>query len=182
VHSISSAMERHISYVANKFSQHLTPCWLLISTEKQSMYLINVDTIEKDYSISTSMYGVGSEQDSFKTPPGAHVVAQKIGEHCELNEILRGRQATGECADIIYQAKSSQEDLILSRILWLKGLEKGKNFGQGVDSYQRYIYIHGTQEEGLIGTPASHGCVRMLNKDIIEIFERINEGTFVYIV
>lgn len=174
-------MEEIIADITRQFTGSLTQHWLLVSIDQQCLYLVNNNIIEKDFSVSTSMFGVGSEQDSYKTPLGAHIVAQKIGAHCKTNEILRGREATGECAEIITHAHASQEDLVLSRILWLQGLEQGKNLGQGVDSYQRYIYIHGTQEEGLIGQPASHGCVRMLNKDIVELFDRVEEGAFVYI-
>ena len=138
---------------------------------------------EKDscYSVSTSRYGLGCEQDSNKTPTGAHIIAEKIGDDGVMNEIFKGRQATGEVAEIIHTAQQSDQDLILSRIMWLRGLEDGHNCGEGIDSYQRYIYIHGTAEEGLLGMPASHGCVRMSNKDVIELFDLISEGTFVYI-
>lgn len=168
--------------LSERFPEQLTRSWLLVSIEKQCLYLLSENKLENSYPISTSKFGVGCEQDSYKTPPGAHVIAQKIGDQCAMNEILRGRQATGECAQILDQAEVSQHDLILTRILWLQGLEAGKNLGEGIDSFQRYIYIHGTQEEGLIGTPVSHGCVRMLNKDVIELYERVNEGTFVYVL
>ena len=75
----------------------------------------------------------------------------------------------------------AKQDLILTRIMWLEGLEIGINSGEGVDSYARYIYIHGTQEEGLLGQAASHGCVRMSNTAVVELFDLVNEGTFVYI-
>ena len=175
------ALDNIIIDVTNKFSDQITQCWLLVSTKEQRLYLINSGVVECRYSISTSKYGVGEEQDSYKTPRGAHVIERKIGDDCALNEILRARQPTQERAEIISHAECSQQDLVLTRILWLKGLEPGKNLGDGVDSFQRYIYIHGTQEEGLIGTAASHGCVRMLNKDVIELYDRIAEGTFVYI-
>ena len=109
------------------------------------------------------------------------IFAEKIGAEGVINEIYKGRQATGEVAEIIYTAQQTDQDMILSRIIWLQGLEDGHNCGEGVDSYQRYIYIHGTAEEGLLGMPASHGCVRMSNKDVIELYDIVSEGTFVYI-
>ncbi len=176
-----ASVNNFIADIAKQFSTQMTDVWLLVITDNQCMYVINVDSVESSYAVSTSKYGLGETQDSYKTPRGAHTIEQKLGAQCEMHEILRARQATGECAQIISEALSSQEDLILTRVLWLKGLETGKNLGEGIDSFQRYIYIHGTQEEGLIGKPASHGCVRMLNKDVIELYDQVNEGTFVYI-
>ena len=121
------------------------------------------------------------QQDSNKTPTGAHKIVEKIGGDGVINEIYKGRQATGEVAEIIHTTQQSNQDLILSRIMWIQGLEEGHNCGEGIDSYQRYIYIHGTAEEGLLGVPASHGCVRMSNKDVVELYETVSEGTFVYI-
>ena len=173
--------ETLFSALLNKFADKMTQPWVQIDTAKQRLYLVNQNHIESSYPISTSKYGLGGEQDSYKTPLGAHAVAQKIGSQCQLNEILRARQPTGECAEIIATPIASEQDLVLTRILWLQGLEPGKNSGTGVDSHERYIYIHGTQEEGLIGKPASHGCVRMMNADIVELFDRISENTFIYI-
>jgi len=106
------------------------------------------------------------------------VIAQKIGDGAPLNTIFKSRKNTGKIADIDQQ---SDEDYVTSRILWLKGLEPGHNAGPGVDSFARYIYIHGTHEENLIGQPASHGCIRMRNQDVLELFERVQEGTEVLI-
>lgn len=178
----SVAIEKHITVISQQYSAQLTPVWLLVCSGNQCLYIIDNNNVERNYSISTSKYGLGQQQDSYKTPLGAHIIEQKIGAQCGLNEILRARLPTGEYAEIINDAIASQQDLILSRILWLKGLEAGKNLGEGIDSKQRYIYIHGTQEEGMIGEPASHGCIRMKNKDVIELYERVVEGTFVYIV
>lgn len=145
------------------------------------MFVMDDQSLICQYLVSTSKYGLGCEQDSFKTPVGAHKVAKKIGCEAELNEVFVGRIATGEKAIITSEEKSSGLDLILTRILWLQGLEENKNCSEGRDSFERYIYIHGTQEEGLLGVPASHGCVRMANADIVELFDSIDEETFVYI-
>lgn len=167
--------------IADQFSRYLTNPWIIINSASQSLFLVKCGLIDLCYPVSTSKYGLGSAQDSYKTPLGAHIIAEKIGSHCAINEILRARQPTGNYADIIQQPITSSEDLVLTRILWLQGIEKGSNAGKGVDSYQRYIYIHGTPEEGLIGTPASHGCIRMNNADVIDLFARVHVSTFVYI-
>ena len=143
----SIAIEKIVTNVAKRFSTQLTQPWLLVNVPDQALYVIRSESIECTYSVSTSKYGLGEKQDSYKTPVGAHVIAQKIGGQCQVNEILRARKATGECADIISQAIASEKDLILTRILWLKGLEAGKNLGGDVDSFDRYIYIHATRHK-----------------------------------
>ena len=170
-----------IDKIVSDFSDQITNPWLLVDSYEQSLHLIQNNAEKYNFKVSTSKYGLGSQQDSYKTPTGAHKIAEKIGGDGEPNEIYKARQATGETAEIIHTAEQSDQDLILSRILWLQGLEKGHNSGEAVDSYQRYIYIHGTQEEGLLGMPASHGCVRMSNKDVIKLYDLVPEGTFVYI-
>ena len=98
-----------------------------------------------------------------------------------INTIFIARSNTGRKAKIINDSSDSDNDFVTSRILWLDGLEDGVNRGPGVDSYDRYIYIHGTHEEGLIGQKASHGCIRMFNKDVIYIYNKVNQGTKVLI-
>ena len=170
-----------IDKIVSDFSNQITNPWLLVDSSDQQLYVIENNLEKLCYKISTSKYGLGCQQDSNKTPTGAHKIAEKIGGDGDPNEIYKARQATGEVAEIIHTAEQSDRDLILSRILWLQGLEQGHNCGEGVDSHQRYIYIHGTQEEGLLGMPASHGCVRMSNKDVIDLYDLVPEGTFVYI-
>ena len=167
--------------VVEKFSSNITDPWVMVDSSTQKLYLINNQSQPNTYPISTSKYGLGCQQDSFKTPVGAHKIAQKIGGENEVNEIFVGRVATGDKAEVIAENKTSDKDLILTRILWLQGLEENYNCGKDVDSFQRYIYIHGTHEEGLLGVPASHGCVRMSNSDVIMLFNEIDEQTFVYI-
>jgi hypothetical protein len=131
------------------------------------------------YSISTSRYGQGQKEGSLKTPLGIHRIAQKIGEHEPLGRVFRGRVATDEqCFPEDYDGEA---DVITTRILWLEGLQPGVNQGGDVDSRQRYIYIHGTADEVHIGEPASIGCIRMKNTDVIALFERVEEGDLVVI-
>ena len=159
----------------------LSQPWILVSAASQTLSLIMAGQIQKTYSISTSEFGLGCQQDSYKTPTGAHQIKQKIGQSAAYAEVFEARMALGRHGQIIRQPVHDGQDLILSRIMWLEGLETGINRGEGVDSYARYIYIHGTQEEGLLGQAASHGCVRMGNAAVIELFDLVNEGTFVYI-
>lgn len=129
----------------------------------------------KSYSISTSKYGIGNKAGSNKTPLGLHQIVSKIGKNAFPGTIFKRRRNTGKIA------RSSGGDFITTRILRLAGLEKGINKGKGIDSFQRCIYIHGTPEENLIGKPASHGCIRMKNRDIIELFSMVKRGTLVQI-
>ncbi len=178
---LSSNIEKVFLEVTEKFSDKITSPWVFIDSATQALLLVDNNTPVCQYVISTSKFGLGCEQDSFKTPLGAHIITQKIGDGQKINEIFVGRVAIGNIGEVIYEKKSSDLDLILTRILWLQGLEEKYNCGQGVDSFQRYIYIHGTHEEGLLGVPASHGCVRMSNSDVIKLFNEIEEQTFVYI-
>lgn len=155
---------------------------LLISPSTQTLSFYKGDSLVKTYVISTAKNGLGCEAGSGKTPTGRHRVKEKFGEGKPLGAIFKARGFTGEIAEIYTDDTDIQEDPVTTRILWLEGLEEGKNKGPGVDSYYRYIYIHGTPEEGLLGQPASKGCIRMSNKDVIELFEMIPVGTPVNIL
>ncbi|MBE9563087.1 MAG: L,D-transpeptidase, partial [Proteobacteria bacterium] len=130
------------------------------------------------YRISTSKFGEGSTARSNKTPLGRHHIENKIGANAPVGTIFKARQNTGRIAKI----NGEIGDLVTSRIMWLKGLEAGKNRGTGIDSHKRYIYIHGTAEENKIGQKASHGCIRMFNHEVIELFNLVKEKTLVNIV
>jgi len=160
------------------------------NNEKSSYILINIDEqklIYKSkfrtytYSISSSVNGLGNKKDSYKTPFGKHIISEKIGEDLPLGAVFKGRKWTKEVMRPIKEEIDIPEDVITSRILWLDGLEEGINKGGNVDSKERFIYIHGTAEEGLIGKPASIGCIRMKNKDVIKLFNRVKENTKVLI-
>ena len=135
----------------------------------------------KTYPISSSAYGIGNVRNSLKTPLGAHVISEKIGKGAKICSVFKARKFTGEVVEPITERIDIKEDVITTRILWLDGLEKGRNKGGNVDSKSRYIYIHGTAEEGLIGEPASLGCIRMKNMDVIKLFNRVRKGTQVLI-
>ena len=155
---------------------------IVVDISTQQLFFLKKGQIEEIYSVSTSVYGTGSKVNSFKTPLGRHKISEKIGEGLPEGAILKGRRWTGAIANIIKEPIDTDFDVVTSRILWLTGLEEGKNLGSGVDSKSRYIYIHGTAEEGLIGKPASDGCVRMYNIDVISLFNSVNIDTEVWII
>ncbi len=155
---------------------------LVVDVSRQRLAWYRNGKLVKTYPVSTAEKGVGNRDGSLQTPLGLHVVREKIGDQAPLAAIFRSRKPTGEIAAIETRPRHLDEDLVTTRILWLGGLEPGVNQGGDVDSYQRYIYIHGTPEEGLIGRPASHGCVRMKNRDVAELYSQVPEGALVWIV
>ena len=155
---------------------------IFVSIDAQKLYLIKKNVIIKSYSISSSEYGIGNKNGSNKTPLGLHKIARKIGEKTPINGRMIARVFTGETSIIYLDGSRSKTDDITSRILWLQGEEDGINKGENIDSFKRYIYIHGTSEEGLIGQPASHGCIRLKNKDVIDLYKDVAIGTLVLIL
>lgn len=152
---------------------------IVVSIAQQSLTLLHNNQVLKTYTISTSGTGIGDVPDSNCTPLGKHRIHAKIGSQEPLGMIFKGGVATGRSAKIYttHVPKSLQEDLITTRVMQLQGLEE-----QNKHSYSRGIWIHGTPYEGDIGTPCSHGCVRMRNKDIVELFELVDNNTIVNIV
>lgn len=155
---------------------------IYISIKNQRLYHISDNNILDEYIISSAKKGVGNIRNSDKTPLGLHFIKEKYGQNTPINGRMIARKFEGLIATIYQDTTSSKTDDITSRILWLAGLEEGINKGGNVDSYQRYIYIHGTSEEGKLGIPASHGCIRMSNLDIINLFDKVKEGTKVLIL
>lgn len=155
---------------------------IYVSIKNQKLYHISDNTINDEYTISSAKKGIGNIRNSDKTPIGLHYIKEKYGQKTPINGRMIARKFEGLIATIYQDTNSSKTDDITSRILWLAGLEEGINKGGNVDSYQRYIYIHGTSEEGKLGTPASHGCIRMSNLDVINLFDKVKEGTKVLIL
>lgn len=135
----------------------------------------------QSYVISSGKNGIGEAENSGKTPRGWHKIAEKIGQDTPINSVFVARQATGEIYSSELAQQYPQRDWILTRILWLSGLEDGFNCGAGCDTYKRYIYIHGTPESEPMEIPMSHGCIRMRNEDLIELFDLVEENALVYI-
>ena len=151
--------------------------FIFTDTSEQRLHLVDGNTIAKTYTISTSRFGIGNKAGSFRTPPGLHRIVEKIGNAAPEKRIFRDRLDTGTD----WQPGLTEDNLILTRIIRLRGMEPGKNSGPGIDTYERYIYIHGTNREDAIGTPISHGCILMRNHEIVELFNLIKEGTLVLI-
>lgn len=156
---------------------------LLVDVSQQRMHLFAADgACIRSYPVSTAANGVGERSGSFCTPRGRHRIRARIGAGLPEGAVLRGRRPTGERWTAEFAAAHPGRDWVLSRILWLCGEEVGRNRLGDVDSMRRYIYIHGTGDDQPMGVPRSHGCVRMRNRDVIELFELVEVGTLVEIV
>lgn len=167
----------------DRFPKHSKNPLIIISTSEQRLYLIENLRVTESHIISTAEAGTGNQSGSNKTPLGVHSVTEKFGHNAPAGTIFKARKNTKRIAEIITKpGVRSKADNVTSRILWLTGMEPGINKGGKVDSHSRYIYIHGTDEEGRLGKPASHGCIRMSNKAVIELFNRVPKGTLVDIV
>lgn len=151
---------------------------IIVSLSSQTLKHRRASGVCVVYPVSTAAKGCGNVRDSLQTPLGRHRVAAMIGEGEAENTAFVGRQPVG----VYDPAKDDPErDWILTRILWLSGCQTGINRRGRVDTLSRHIYIHGTHREDLIGRPASHGCIRMRNRDVIELFGHVAEGETVYI-
>jgi len=151
---------------------------LLVDVRRQRLVLIESGRVLGEYPVSTAAAGIGGEDGSLRTPPGWHRVHARIGAGAPTGAVFESRVATGAR----WTGEPRDEDMILTRVLTLEGLEDGVNRGPGRDSLERYIYFHGTNHESRLGTPASHGCVRLANDEVIDLFDRVREGDAVVIV
>ena len=151
--------------------------FIFVDTSSQTLEYYKEAAIMLTCSVSTSRFGIGNRDGSYMTPLGLHRVEHKIGDEAKPWTIFKSREDTG----VVWKEGMDEENQILSRIIRLRGLETGVNAGPGIDSYERYIYIHGTNNEKMIGTPMSHGCICMKNDDVINLYNMIEEGTLVYI-
>ena len=152
-----------------------------VSIAEQRLYLLQDEQVVRDFVVSTAKNGVGEEYGSERTPRGWHVIRAKIGAGCAPGTVFVNRRPTGEIYSPELRRRYPQRDWILTRILWLSGLEPGRNRLGRVDTLRRFIYIHGCPDEDTLGMPGSHGCVKMRNRDVIELFERVPAGTRVLI-
>ena len=143
---------------------------LRVSVYHQRMDVVQAGRLLKQYAISTSKAGIGNRQDSHRTPLGWHRVKERYGADAAPGQHFAARRPAGRPLPPSEWRAENSADRVLSRILRLDGLEPGLNYGPGIDSFERCIYIHGTNQEQLLGRPASHGCIRMANRDVIELF------------
>ena len=152
-----------------------------VDVPTQTLLLLEQGRILARYSVSTGRCGVGEVRGSGCTPRGLHRVRLRIGDGCPANTVFRGRRPTGELYSEELALAHPGRDWILTRILWLTGCESGRNRGGCVDTLRRFIYIHGCPDSEPMGEPRSHGCIRMRNLDLIELFDETPTGTRVEI-
>ena len=154
--------------------------YIYINIDQQLLSLVRPDSMSvQSYAVSTSRLGPGQQINSYKTPLGIHKIARKIGQGEPLGRVFKARIATDQLS--YAEDYQGEQDVISSRILWLQGLQPGYNQGADVDTYDRYIYIHGTPDEARIGQPVSQGCIRMKNHQVIELFDLVHENDLVII-
>lgn len=170
-----------LTMLAQRFPEYAHGKIALVDVSRQNMSIYENGQKLGDFPVSTAVKGVGSQAGSDQTPLGAHRISEKFGDNAQRGSIFMARNDTGKIADILTTPEDVPTDYVTTRVLWLDGLEPGKNQGGNVDSHSRFIYIHGTPEEGLIGRPASHGCIRMKNDDVIRVYDLLDKDTLVYI-
>ena len=147
-----------------------------VDIARQRLYLLQRNQMLYEYPVSTARNGPGERINSECTPRGRHRIRIKIGAGCAENTVFVRRRPTGELCTPALQARCPGRDWILTRILWLTGCEYGRNRGGAVDTLRRYIYIHGCPDSEPMGQPRSHGCIRMRNRDLIELFDLVDNG------
>ena len=152
-----------------------------INISKQTLIFFQDNKAVLTFLISSAIKGTGQQIGSEKTPLGKHIVRAKIGTNLPVNAVLKGRRYTGEIYNADLAKQFPDRDWILSRILWLSGSEVGRNRLGAVDSMRRYIYIHGTPDTEPMGIAESHGCIRMRNKDVIQLYDQVHPGCSVNI-
>lgn len=154
-----------------------------INLAQQTLKLLDeADGLVRSYPVSTSKNGPGEIKDSYCTPRGRHIIRAKIGAGAAENTIFVGRRPSGEVYTAALGERHPGRDWILTRILWLSGCDLGFNRLRNVDTMQRYIYIHGSPGSAQMGRPGSIGCIRMHNRDIVELFDQVAPGTPVEIL
>lgn len=157
-------------------TEDAVPLRVEVKVKTQQLEVIGRDGVLARYAVSTAAKGAGCVRGSYCTPLGLHRIKLKIGLGCPVGAVFFRRRATGEVFGESLRAQCPDRDWILSRILWLDGMEPGRNRGGEVDTLRRFIYIHGTADEEDIGKPRSKGCIRMRNVDVIELFDLVPHG------
>lgn len=160
--------------------------WLLVDVAAQRLHLMSEAVPLESWPVSTAAAGLDARDGSGGTPPGVHRISERIGDQAPPGMVFVSRLPTGRLwphdTGREVDGADQAEDLILTRVLTLDGLEDGVNHGPGVDSSERFIYIHGTNAEARLGTPCSHGCVRLGNADVVALFDLVREGDPVVII
>lgn len=156
--------------------------YIQISIAEQRLQLIENDQNLMDVLVATAKNGPGEKTGSECTPRGLHLIRAKIGAGCPVDTVFVGRRPTGELYNLSKRQEFPNRDWILTRILWLSGLEPGRNRFGDVDTMRRYVYIHGCPDDDAMGVPSSHGCIKMRNSDVISLFKLVESGTRVNIM
>ena len=151
---------------------------IFVNSSNQTLYLFKNNSHIFESKVSTSIHGMGCKMNSFKTPTGLHKVSSMIGRGLPAGTLFKNRRPTEK---VVKKIPMDNSDYITSRILRLNGLEEGKNKGGDVDSYNRYIYIHGTPHCNKLGSKQSQGCIRMSDSDVIKLFDLVDQKTLVLI-
>ena len=159
----------------------MQPYLIKVSIDEQRLQYLESGHVIMDAAVSTAANGPGEIMHSECTPRGRHLIRAKIGAGAPENTVFVGRRASGEIYTPDLKLQHPDRDWMLTRILWLSGLEPGNNRLGNRDSMRRYIYIHGCPDEDAMGTPSSHGCVKMRNSEVIKLFDRVPAGTHVLI-
>lgn len=161
----------------NAASSQANDRFILVDVTAQKLYCYQQDVLLKTYVVSTGKNGLGEQLGSGCTPRGWHAIYAVLGLDAPINSIFVSRQRTGDIYSAAFAEVNPDRDWILTRILQLDGLEPGRNRGGDVDTLSRYIYIHGTSDEEALGTPVSKGCIRMANRDVIDLAQWVSVGT-----
>ena len=154
---------------------------IIVNISKQTLRLVDGNKVVQEYVVSTARNGAGEQYGSECTPRGKHIIRAKIGDGQVENSVFVGRRFSGEIFNEELNRQYPERDWILTRIMWLSGLEVGFNRLGKVDTMRRYIYIHGCPDSDRLGEPTSHGCIKMRNRDLIKLFEQVKIGTLVTI-
>lgn len=163
------------------FEPSLSTSHIIVSIQDQRLALFDGQSLIRQYVVSTAKNGAGEQNGSGCTPRGQHIIRAKIGAGCDIGTVFVARRSTGEIHTPALAQAFPERDWILTRIMWLSGCEPGKNRLGCVDTMRRYIYIHGCPDTEPMGTPLSHGCIRMRNADIAQLFDLVDVGTTVEI-
>lgn len=170
-----------VDFISSKYSKEKLDNFIYIGVKRQKLYLFEANIISKIYKVSTSLKGAGNEMSSYKTPLGLHFIYEKIGNNAPIGTLFINKKNTNKIVEIDSLTLNQNKDEITTRLMSLMGKELNINKGGRVDTFKRGIYIHGTSNEKSIGKPSSHGCIRMKNNDIIELFNSVDKQIPVFL-
>lgn len=170
-----------VDFISSKYSKEKLDNFIYIGIKRQKLYLFEANIISKIYKVSTSLKGAGNEISSYKTPLGLHFIYEKIGNNAPIGTLFINKKNTNKIVEIDSLTLNQNKDEITTRLMSLMGKELNINKGGRVDTFKRGIYIHGTSNEKSIGKPSSHGCIRMKNNDIIELFNSVDKQIPVFL-